>query len=192
MWRRLCCRYPHRFQGLPDLFGDRASQPQAGLRRQARLGRRSGATVVTLALRESSGLAVPVGNDGLVAMQERLAHHEGIFAELASVTPLLAIATLRSQGVCRVDRARSRDKRKTVIPLPPAAPPPCRRCRMSFRRRVSRFSRRQKRLRHWRVLQRRLAGRRAKDSLHFMSRRNRTNRSDNVRGRRPVSTTNRD
>lgn len=51
------------------------------------------------ALRESSGCAVPVTNDGLVAMQERLARSEGIFAELASVTPLLAIARLRKEGV---------------------------------------------------------------------------------------------
>ena len=51
------------------------------------------------ALRESSGCAVPVSNDGLVEMQERLARSEGIFAELASVTPLLAIARLRREGV---------------------------------------------------------------------------------------------
>lgn len=51
------------------------------------------------ALRESSGSAVPVNNDGLVEMQERLARIEGIFAELASVTPLLAIAKLRRQRV---------------------------------------------------------------------------------------------
>ncbi|BCH21607.1 threonine synthase [Mesorhizobium sp. L-8-3] len=51
------------------------------------------------ALRESCGRAVPVSNDGLVEMQERLARDEGIFAELASVTPLLAIARLRGEGV---------------------------------------------------------------------------------------------
>lgn len=51
------------------------------------------------ALRESSGRAVPVNNNGLVEMQERLARDEGIFAELASVTPLLAIARLRGEGV---------------------------------------------------------------------------------------------
>ncbi|MGE0284219.1 MAG: threonine synthase, partial [Rhizobiaceae bacterium] len=55
------------------------------------------------ALRESDGRAVAVGNDGLVAMQEQLACDEGIFAELASVTPLLAIATLRDHGVIRPD-----------------------------------------------------------------------------------------
>lgn len=55
------------------------------------------------ALRESSGRAVPVDNDGLVEMQERLARDEGIFAELASVTPLLALARLREGGVIAPD-----------------------------------------------------------------------------------------
>jgi threonine synthase len=55
------------------------------------------------ALRESSGCAVPVNNDGLVEMQERLARDEGIFAELASVTPLLALARLREEGVIAPD-----------------------------------------------------------------------------------------
>jgi threonine synthase len=57
------------------------------------------------ALRESFGCAVPVNNDGLVTMQERLARSEGIFAELASVTPLIAVARLRRDGViARKDR----------------------------------------------------------------------------------------
>jgi threonine synthase len=57
------------------------------------------------ALRESSGRAVPVTNDGLVAMQERLARSEGIFAELASVAPLIAVARLCRDGViARNDR----------------------------------------------------------------------------------------
>jgi threonine synthase len=51
------------------------------------------------ALRDSSGCAVLVTNDGLVDMQEQLAASEGIFAELTSVTPLLAIARLRREGV---------------------------------------------------------------------------------------------
>ncbi|MBZ9719244.1 threonine synthase [Mesorhizobium sp. AD1-1] len=51
------------------------------------------------ALRESGGHAVTVSNHGLIAMQERLARDEGIFAELASVTPLMAISTLKDQGV---------------------------------------------------------------------------------------------
>ncbi|MCV9937331.1 threonine synthase [Boseaceae bacterium BT-24-1] len=55
------------------------------------------------ALRESSGRAVLVNNDGLVEMQERLARDEGIFAELASVTPLLALARLREAGVIAAD-----------------------------------------------------------------------------------------
>lgn len=55
------------------------------------------------ALRESSGCAVPVTNDGLVAMQERLASSEGIFAELASVTPLVAVAQLCRDGIIARD-----------------------------------------------------------------------------------------
>jgi threonine synthase len=51
------------------------------------------------ALRDSGGHAVPVDNHGLIAMQERLAREEGIFAELASVTPLIAISTLKDQGI---------------------------------------------------------------------------------------------
>lgn len=51
------------------------------------------------ALRESGGHAVPVSNHGLIAMQERLSRDEGIFAELASVTPLIAISTLKAQGL---------------------------------------------------------------------------------------------
>lgn len=51
------------------------------------------------ALRQSSGRAVVIRNDGLVAMQERLACAEGMFAELASVTPLCAIDQLRRDGV---------------------------------------------------------------------------------------------
>ncbi|MBZ9740632.1 threonine synthase [Mesorhizobium sp. CO1-1-4] len=51
------------------------------------------------ALRLSGGTAVRVGNRGLIALQQQLAASEGIFAELASVTPLAAIETLRRQGV---------------------------------------------------------------------------------------------
>lgn len=54
------------------------------------------------ALRESSGHAVPVANDGLIDMQSRLAKCEGIFAELASVTPLMAIRELSERGVITV------------------------------------------------------------------------------------------
>jgi len=50
------------------------------------------------ALRKSEGCAVQVTNDGLIAMQERLARSEGIFAELAAVTPLLAIEKLCGDG----------------------------------------------------------------------------------------------
>lgn len=51
------------------------------------------------ALRESGGVACPVDNDGLVDLQTRLARSEGIYAELSSVTPLMAISQLRRSGV---------------------------------------------------------------------------------------------
>ncbi|AZO41406.1 pyridoxal-phosphate dependent enzyme [Mesorhizobium sp. M7D.F.Ca.US.005.01.1.1] len=51
------------------------------------------------ALRLSGGTAVRVGNPGLIDLQRQLAASEGIFAELASVTPLAAIETLRRQGI---------------------------------------------------------------------------------------------
>ncbi|QOF75461.1 threonine synthase (plasmid) [Aminobacter sp. SR38] len=50
-------------------------------------------------LRESSGHAITVTNDGLVEMQSSLARTEGIFAELASVTPLMAIKILSERGL---------------------------------------------------------------------------------------------
>lgn len=53
------------------------------------------------ALRASRGLARPVGNAGLIALQEELAAREGVFVELASVTPLAAIAALSRDGVIR-------------------------------------------------------------------------------------------
>lgn len=51
------------------------------------------------ALRQSRGLAVPVGNGELITYQERLALKEGLFAELASVTPIAAIDILRKKNV---------------------------------------------------------------------------------------------
>jgi threonine synthase len=51
------------------------------------------------ALRQSDGVAVPVGNDGLIAFQEQLALTEGIFAELASIAPFAAIESLRKKNV---------------------------------------------------------------------------------------------
>lgn len=55
------------------------------------------------ALRESSGHAVSVTNEGLVEMQQRLACSEGIFAELASVTPYIAIENLRKRNIISPD-----------------------------------------------------------------------------------------
>lgn len=51
------------------------------------------------ALRQSRGVAVPVGNDGLIELQEEFARKEGVLAELSSVTPLAAIADLRRGNV---------------------------------------------------------------------------------------------
>lgn len=50
------------------------------------------------ALRDTDGVAVRVGNDGLVATQEMLARHEGLFLELASVMPLIAVKKLVQAG----------------------------------------------------------------------------------------------
>jgi threonine synthase len=50
-------------------------------------------------LRQSGGTAVTVGNDGLIDAQERLAATEGVFAELTSVMPIVAIERLRRSGV---------------------------------------------------------------------------------------------
>ncbi|MBD0416824.1 threonine synthase [Oryzicola mucosus] len=51
------------------------------------------------ALRESNGVAISVDNTSLLRMQETLASHEGLFAELASVAPLVVLDTLRKDGV---------------------------------------------------------------------------------------------
>ncbi len=40
-----------------------------------------------------------VDNNHLIALQEELARREGILAELASVTPLSAIASLKQRGI---------------------------------------------------------------------------------------------
>lgn len=55
------------------------------------------------ALRQSDGKAVAVGDADLIAWQEMLAAHEGVFAELASVTPFAAIAAMRENGLMTVD-----------------------------------------------------------------------------------------
>lgn len=54
-------------------------------------------------LRQSKGAAVPIANDGLIRLQEEFAASEGIFAELASVTPLAAIKKLRANGTISPD-----------------------------------------------------------------------------------------
>ena len=63
------------------------------------IGTSQGAFQALQVLRQSGGTAVPVGNDGLIRLQEEFAASEGIFAELASVTPLAAAGRLRASGV---------------------------------------------------------------------------------------------
>jgi len=53
------------------------------------------------ALRATDGVAVRIGNEGLVAAQEALARQEGVFLELASVMPLLAVRQLVRAGTIR-------------------------------------------------------------------------------------------
>lgn len=55
------------------------------------------------ALRQSDGKAVAVGDADLIAWQEVLAAEEGVFAELASVTPFAAIAAMRENGLMTAD-----------------------------------------------------------------------------------------
>jgi threonine synthase len=79
--------------------GDRIpDQPAAFQALAISVGATQSAYQALQALRQSNGCAVALGNDGLVAMQEELAASEGIFAELSSVMPLLAIEKLRAQG----------------------------------------------------------------------------------------------
>jgi threonine synthase len=63
------------------------------------IGATQGSFQALQVLRQSGGRAVTVGNDGLIRMQEELAASEGIFAELSSVTPLVAIGRLRANGI---------------------------------------------------------------------------------------------
>ncbi|WID99740.1 threonine synthase (plasmid) [Bosea vestrisii] len=62
------------------------------------LGASRSAYQALAALRESGGLAVPIGNEGLLELQQDLASSEGIFAELSSVISLAAISALRRNG----------------------------------------------------------------------------------------------
>lgn len=60
------------------------------------------------ALRQSNGIAVTVSNEELFSMQSKLARKEGIFSELASVAPLVAIERLRRDEIIeRNDRVVS-------------------------------------------------------------------------------------
>ncbi|WP_342214225.1 pyridoxal-phosphate dependent enzyme [Aminobacter anthyllidis] len=51
------------------------------------------------ALRETGGHAVCVSNEQLIRMQKTLAAREGLFVELASVAPLVAIQELRDRQI---------------------------------------------------------------------------------------------
>lgn len=62
------------------------------------VGATQGSYQALRALRDSGGRSVVVGNDGLVAMQERMARQEGVFAELTAVMPALAIEALVNNG----------------------------------------------------------------------------------------------
>ena len=55
------------------------------------------------AIRDSRGCAVCVTNDQLIRMQGTLARKEGMFAELASVAPLVAVQHLRERGEIKRD-----------------------------------------------------------------------------------------
>jgi threonine synthase len=63
------------------------------------IGAAQGAYQALSVLRQSGGTAVPVGNEGLIRLQELFAASEGIFAELASITPLAAASALRASGM---------------------------------------------------------------------------------------------
>lgn len=63
------------------------------------IGASQGAFQALHVLRQSGGTAVSIGNEGLIRLQEDFAASEGVFAELASVTPLAAAARLRASSV---------------------------------------------------------------------------------------------
>jgi threonine synthase len=80
--------------------------PDVGARfatRAISIGASRSAYQALAALRESKGLAIPVGNEGLLTLQEDLAALDGIFAELSSVTPLAAVSVLRRNGTIGAD-----------------------------------------------------------------------------------------
>ncbi len=62
------------------------------------VGATQGSVQALQVLRESRGVAVPVGNDGLIEAQETLARHEGLFGELTAVMPVVAIEHLVRDG----------------------------------------------------------------------------------------------
>lgn len=55
------------------------------------------------ALRESRGTARVVGDDELLAWQQRVGAVEGLYLEVSSVAPLAAVARLRDEGLIAAD-----------------------------------------------------------------------------------------
>jgi threonine synthase len=78
---------------IPDMTA-RFNKPLAGS-----IGATRSTYQALKALRQSRGVAVPVGNDGLIELQETFARKEGVLAELSSITPLAAVADLRRGNV---------------------------------------------------------------------------------------------
>ncbi|RTQ32974.1 pyridoxal-phosphate dependent enzyme [Variovorax gossypii] len=56
-----------------------------------------------LTLKQTDGIAIQVGNDGLVELQELIGSLEGLCFELASVMPFAAVRQLRDEGTIAAD-----------------------------------------------------------------------------------------
>jgi threonine synthase len=69
----------------------------------ASVGANQSAYQALLALRQSDGVAVRIGNEGLVEMQELIGSLEGLCFELASVMPFAAVRRLRKEGTIASD-----------------------------------------------------------------------------------------
>lgn len=75
------------------------SLPAAYATLAASVGGPQSAYQALLALRQSNGIAIRIGNEGLVELQERVGAIEGLNFELASVMPFAAVRQLRNEGV---------------------------------------------------------------------------------------------
>jgi len=65
----------------------------------ASVGAPQSAYQALLTLRQSDGIAIKIGNEGLVELQELIGSLEGLCFELASVMPFSAVRQLRNEGV---------------------------------------------------------------------------------------------